>query len=364
MKKILMMGMSPVLAGTETFIMTYYRNLSPKDYKIDFLVNTNEKIIFEDEILKCGSKIFRLPRKSLNLKKYYQEIDILFRKISHEYDIFWFNGMGIVNLDYFVFAKKYGIRKRIIHSHSSKWGGNLVRRILHEINKRRLGLYATDFFACSETAADYMFTKNLRGRAKIINNAIDLQKFTFNKVGREKIREELGWETKKIVGNIGRLSRQKNQPFLIDIFNEAYKIDHDLRLLLLGSRTGDDNTESVIQQKINEYGLSDVVKLVGTKTDIQSWLSSMDLFIMTSIFEGLPLSAVEAQANGVPLLLSDSITSETAINSNVHFISLEKDIKYWAKYIVEFVSYRRIEFKEIENNFNNLGFNIKTQIKN
>ncbi|HFI0430162.1 TPA: glycosyltransferase, partial [Streptococcus suis] len=254
--------------------------------------------------------------------------------------------------DYFVFAKKYGIRKRIIHSHSSKWGGNLVRRILHEINKRRLGLYATDFFACSETAADYMFTKNLRGRAKIINNAIDLQKFTFNKVGREKIREELGWETKKIVGNIGRLSRQKNQPFLIDIFNEAYKIDHDLRLLLLGSRTGDDNTESVIQQKINEYGLSDVVKLVGTKTDIQSWLSSMDLFIMTSIFEGLPLSAVEAQANGVPLLLSDSITSETAINSNVHFISLEKDIKYWAKYIVEFVSYRRIEFKEIENNFN------------
>ena len=184
MKKILIKGMSPNLAGTETFIMTNYRNLDPSEFKIDFLVNTKEKIIFEDEILSNGSKIYRLPRKGKNVRKYFKELGKLFNSIKGEYDIFWLNEMTVVNLDYLIYAKKYGIPKRIIHSHSSNWGGNILRRFFHEINKRRLTSVATTYFACSEVAADYMFEPKIRSKAVVINNAIEVERFLFNETKR------------------------------------------------------------------------------------------------------------------------------------------------------------------------------------
>lgn len=364
MKKILIKGMSPNLAGTETFIMTYYRNLNSSEFKIDFLVNTKEKIIFEDEILSKGSKIYRLPRKGKNTIKYYRELEELFNSIKGEYDVFWLNEMTIVNLDYLTYAKKYGIPKRIIHSHSANWGGNILRRFFHEVNKRRLTSVATDYFACSEVAADYMFEPKIRSKAVVINNAIEVERFLFNETKRIEVRTKLGWENNKIIGNIGRLAFQKNQPFLIDIFNEAYKSNNNLRLLLLGAKTVNDSTEREIQDKIDNYGLEEVVKLAGSQRDMQGWLSAMDVYVMTSRYEGLPLSAVEAQANGLPCILADTITTETQINQNVEFLSLNDSLKLWDEKINKYSQENRVEKNVIFENFDQKGFNIKSQVKN
>lgn len=364
MKKILIKGMSPNLAGTETFIITYYRNLDSSKFKIDFLVNTEEKIIFEDEILSKGSKIYRLPRKGKNIVKYYEELDYLFKSIGGEYDTFWLNEMSLVNLDYLIYAKKYGIPKRIIHSHSANWGGNILRRFFHEINKRRLTSVATDYFACSEVAADYMFEPKIRSKAVVINNAIEVERFLFNETKRNEVRAKLGWENNKVIGNIGRLAFQKNQPFLIDVFNEAYKSNNNLRLLLLGAKTVNDSTEKEIQDKIDNYGLEEVVKLAGSQRDMQGWLSAMDVYIMTSRYEGLPLSAVEAQANGLPCILADTITTETQINQNVEFLSLNDSLKLWGEKINKHSQENRVEKNVIFENFDQKGFDIKLQVKN
>lgn len=364
MKKILIKGMSPNLAGTETFIMTYYRNLDSSKFKIDFLVNTEEKIIFEDEILSNGSKIYRLPRKGKNIVKYYEELDYLFKSIGGEYDTFWLNEMSLVNLDYLIYAKKYGIPKRIVHSHTANWGGDIIRRIIHEINKYRLGNAATDFFACSETAADFMFIPKIRSKAVVINNAIEMDRFIFDEKKRNQIREMLGWQENKIIGNIGRLAYQKNQEFLIDIFNEAYKSNNNLRLVILGTKASNDLTEVKVRDKIKQFGLSDVVNLVGSQEDIQGWLSALDGYVMTSRYEGLPLSAVEAQANGLPIILADSITRETKINPNVDFLSLSDSLVLWGEKINHCSMENRLERNVVSANFNQKGFNIKSQIKN
>ena len=359
--KILMTGMSPVLAGTETFIMNYYRHLDSSIFQVDFIKRTKEPIVFEDEIISKGSKVYYLPRKGKNPLKYMRELREFFAIEGKNYDAIWYNAMAIPNLDLLKYAKKYGIKTRIIHSHSSMFKGNKVRQILHNLNRSKLPKTATHFFACSGIAADYMLPDEIRLSAQIIQNAIDVENFSFSEKDRLDLRTELGWNDCKVIGNVGRLDIQKNQPFLIDVFNEACKKNPNLRLVIIGKVAGANSTVDLIKEKIKSYGIEDKVLLAGSQNDMKKWLSSLDLFVLPSIFEGLPLSAVEAQANGLPVLVSDAVTKELKILDSIRYLSLNDSIDVWAKNILELVEIPRSSELEIKEMFKLKGFEIETQ---
>ena len=358
---ILVIGMSPVLAGTETFILNYFRNINPEEFHFDFIKRSKEPIICESEILNRNSKVFYIPEKRKNLIEYYQAMNNFFEKNASKYDAIWYNVMSVTNIDFLVYAKKYDIKIRIIHSHNSMWNWEKWKYPLHYFNKKRLNKLATHFFACSNLAADYLFDNKLKKQVTIIPNAIDVEKFNFSENEREKLRKELGWQKCKIIGNIGRLDLQKNQLFLIDIFAEAYKKNTDLRLLIIGNDFG---LEKEIRRKIKEYDLESVILLPGSQKNISTWLSAMDLFVLPSLYEGLPLSALEAQSNGLPVLVSDVITKELNITENVEYLSLNDTIENWALKMIKMVNQSRIDSRIIHSKFNEKGFNIKTQAKN
>ena len=349
--KILITGMSPVLAGTETFIMNYYRQLDSSKFQVDFIKRTREPIVFEDEIISKGSRVYYLPRKGKNPLKYMRELREFFATEGKKYDAIWYNAMAIPNLDLLEYAKKYGIKTRIIHSHSSMFRGNKVRQILHTLNRSKLPQIATHFFACSGIAADYMFTDKIRSSAQIIQNAIEVDNFSFSEKDRLDLRTELGWNDCRVIGNVGRLDIQKNQPFLIDVFYEAYKKNPNLRLVIIGKVAGATSTVDLIKEKIKSYGIEDKVLLAGSQKDMKRWLSSLDLFVLPSIFEGLPLSAVEAQANGLPVLVSDAVTTELKILDSIRYLSLDASITVWAKSILELLEKPRATESEIEKMF-------------
>lgn len=361
--KILITGMSPALAGTETFIMTYYRNLDPQKFQVDFIVRTKDKIVFQDEILERGSKIYYLPRKRENYNEYKKSLKDFFDQHGKDYDAIWYNAMGIPNIDILEKAKSYGIKTRIIHSHSSSWKGNLPSRIFHEWNRLKLKKVATHYFACSDLAAKYMFEPKIIGQSTIIQNAITIENFSFSNTAREQLRKELGWEDCKIIGNIGRYDIQKNQPFLIDVFNEALKQNNKLRLIIIGAEVGTNSTIKQIEEKIERYGIRDKVLLPGTQYDIKKWLSAMDLFILPSLFEGLPLSAVEAQANGLPIVVSDTITKELDILGKAIYLSLDAPISEWVEGIESSLRLSRTSDTEVKQIFKEKGFDIKSQVK-
>ncbi|HEL2057170.1 TPA: glycosyltransferase [Streptococcus suis] len=361
--KILVTGMSPALAGTETFIMTYYRNLDPEKFQLDFIVRTKEKIIFQDEILERGSKIIYIPRKRQNYSEYKKVVESFFSEQGKEYDALWYNAMGIPNIDLLELAKRYGIRTRIIHSHSSTWKGNLVTRFFHEWNRLKLKKTATHYFACSDLAADYMFEPRILGESIIIQNAIDMDRFTFSEADRDRLRKELGWHDKQIIGTVGRYDIQKNQPFLIDVFYQAVQKNDQLRLVIIGAEVGTNSTISEIKEKIVQYGLEDKVLLPGTQFDMKSWLSAFDLFILPSLFEGLPLSAVEAQANGLPILVSDTITRELDILGNVQYLGLGESLENWSLAIEKGLQIARTTEEKARQAFKEKGFDIHSQVK-
>ena len=366
MYKILITGMSPVLAGTETFIMNYYRNLNPQKFQVDFIKRTKEPIVFEDEILQKGSNIYYLPRKGKTpaaYRSYKRAVRQFFEQHGKDYDAIWYNAMGIPNIDLLIYAKKYGIQERIIHSHSSHWNGNVVRYILHQRNKRRIKNVANRFFACSDLAADYMYGQSVSKNRYIIQNAINKDSFAFSDTERNDLRHQLNWQDYKIIGNVGRLDILKNQPFLIDVFNAALKLDNSLRLVIIGQVAGAHSTLGKIKRKIKDYGIEDKVLLAGSQKEMKKWLSAFDLFILPSLFEGLPLSAVEAQANGLPVLVSDTVTEELKILDSTAYLPLDADLQVWAQQIITMLTMKRSQQETIDKRFAEKGFDIRKQVK-
>uniref|UniRef100_UPI0040577249 glycosyltransferase family 1 protein n=1 Tax=Agathobacter sp. TaxID=2021311 RepID=UPI0040577249 len=361
MKKILVFGMTENPGGMESVIVNYYRAINKEEYQFDFLCNSYEKIAYEDELIALGGKAFHFPARSRDLRGYRKALVDFFEKHANEYHAIWVNVCSLANIDYLKFAKKYGIKKRIIHSHNSQNMDSRLRGLLHKWNKRSIDKYATDFWSCSEEAGDWFYKADLKENVVLIHNAIDVKKMCFDLKKREDYRKKLGWSNAYVIGNIGRLHFQKNQQFLLDVFYEIVKLLPKARLVLIGQ--GED--EAMLREKVNRLELQDKVHFAGIQYDIKGWLSAFDCFLFPSVFEGLPLAALEAQANGVPMLASESAVPEAGrINPNFLAMDLQESPKDWAKKVIGMKeSCFRMEGKEIESNFTNAGYNIETEVK-
>lgn len=331
LKKVLVFGMTDNPGGMESCIMNYYRHVDKNKIHFDFLCNW-ESMVCEKEVKANGSKVYTIPQKSRNYKAYKRAMNTFFSEHADEYDVFWYNTCTLTNIDYLIYAKRYGIKKRIIHAHNSGNETSMIRGILHYVNKIRLGRYATDFWSCSMAAAVYFFIKKQihSQKYRLINNAISTYNYKYDILIRNEERKNLGLEDKYVIGHVGRFQFQKNHEFLIDIFYEYLKLDSRAVLMLVGQ--GEE--EDAIRQKVINLGIEKSVLFMGVRTDVNRLLQAMDVFLLPSRFEGLPLVLIEAQTSGLRCLTTkNKVPYEVNVTGNVEFEELKENSIEWAHHI-------------------------------
>lgn len=328
--KVLIWGMTENLGGLETFMENYMMAASKLGIQFDFIA-TCPKLAIEDSILKCGGKIYYICSRKQDFKTYRSELRNLMKCHSKDYDVVWLNDCLFCNIDILKLAKKYGIKKRIVHAHNSENMGSKIMLLRHKLNLPLLKRYATDFWACSKKAAEWSYPKSILNSKKIrvIANAIKLEKFSFNLNVRNAIRKKMNIQDSIVVGFVGRLDYQKNPEFAIDIFKE-FNVKNPNSILII---VGDGRDRKNIQEKIVELGISNNVKLLGIRKDVSELMQAMDIILMPSRFEGLGIVAVEAQASGIITVISDSFPNETRMTESILSLELERNADEWAQKI-------------------------------
>ncbi|OUN79917.1 glycosyltransferase [Flavonifractor sp. An52] len=310
--------------GLETMLMNYYRNIDRTQVQFDFLVHRQERAAYDDEIESLGGKIYRLPRLNPWSRSYLNALNRFF--VEHpEYKIVH-SHLDCMSAIPLAAAKRAGVPVRIAHSHSSSQDRDLKYPI-KLYYKRKIPAIATDLFACGDSAGRWMFGQNT---FSIINNAIDAKRYIYNPMTREKERKKLGIrDNTLVIGNVGRFSYPKNHDFLVEVF---YKIIGccDAVLLLVG----DGELRPAIEKKVQELGIEEHVIFTGVRDDVPNLMQAMDVFVFPSHYEGVPVTLIEAQASGLPCMISDGVPLECKKTDLVQQISLSEGPKAWAIAVV------------------------------
>lgn len=349
MKRVLQIGMTNNLGGIENYLINYYRTIDKEKVQFDFVNIYSSKLCFSDEITEMGGKIYDVPNYYKHPLKYLKTLKRIIK--DNNYEVVHCNMNSAVMLFPLIAAKLAKVKTIIAHSHNSSSDKGFLKELLHNFNKKFIPFFATDYFACSETAGKWFFNKKIINSSKfrIINNAIDTKKFSYSDFDRKLIRNELNIkEDEFVIGHVGRFNKQKNHAFLINVFSELLKIKDNSKLVLVG--TGDEQKNII--NMVKSLNIEDKVLFLNNRNDVNKLFSSFDIFILPSLYEGLPLVGVEAQANGVSCIFSDNITKELLLNDNVSFFSLNNSFKDWALKIIE-----------INNSFNRRCLNSSNVLK-
>lgn len=312
--------------GLETMIMNYYRHIDRSKVQFDFLVHRIQKADYDDEILALGGKIYRLQPLNPLSPAYLRSLDRFFAE-HREYDIVHshLDCMAGVPLKY---AKKHGVPVRIAHSHNSSQPRD-AKYLLKLLYKRNIVKYATKLFACGQEAGQWMFGTD---DFTVMNNAVDAAAYVYDPAAAQQIRKELGVPADvPVVGHVGRFCPQKNHEFLIDIFEQILLRRPDAVLLLVG----DGSLRAGIEEKTQNLGMGGHVIFTGVRSDVDALLQAMDVFLFPSLYEGLPVSIIEAQAAGLPCLISDGVPVECKKTDAVEQIALEESSSVWAEAVLE-----------------------------
>ena len=337
--------------GLETMLMNYYRQIDRSKVQFDFLVHRDFEADYDKEILAMGGKIYHVSRLVPWSKAYRSELKNFFR--AHpEYTIVHVHQdcLSAVALQC---AEECGIPVRIAHSHSS----SAVKNIKYPIKlyyKKKITKYATYLFACGKQAGDWMFNGN---RYEIVRNAIDTEKYRYSIDTATQVQDELGLQDSLVLGHVGNFTPAKNHTFLIDIFSEIKKIQPDAKLLLVGGGDG----MAAIQQKVNELSLTDSVIFTGIRPDVNRLMQAMDVFVFPSLYEGLPVTMIEAQAAGLPCVISDHVPDECIVTQDLVTIQkLSDSPETWATHIVSRMNSDR---KDTREEIKSHGFDIAENAK-
>ncbi len=325
--------------GVEAVIMNYYRHIDRTKIQFDFVVDGFERTPLDDEVDSMGGKVYHVTPYQKNVFKYMCDIAHIIRE--NHYMIVHSNMNTISAFSLFV-AWLNRVPVRILHNHSMAVPNEGMRTVMKNILRPFAKLFANRYFACSKVSGEWMYGRRMMGsgKVKIINNAVNLEKFSYREDVRDVLRKELHVPPDTFVmGHIGRFAFPKNHSFLLDVFAEVHKRNPKFVLVLVG----DGELRPQIEEKIKQLKIEDSVMLLGLRKDADRLYNIMDVFVMPSWYEGLPVVAVEAQANGLRCLLSDQISEESRINNNVDFLSLNLGADVWAEKILD------MEVKRVSN---------------
>ena len=335
-------------AGIESFIMNMYRNIDRDKVQFDFLVLRNEKEFYDEEIKSLGGKKYfvhsNIKNTWLRILDEAHQIEEFLK--THPYEIVHIHYTTPLRAPYLLAAKKAGVAIRIYHAHSAAVSGKSKLKLLfYEYYRKKIVKWGTTWFACSKAAAEWIFPEQLlqAGNVEIVHNGIDTERFKYNASKRNMVRKQLGLEHSFTLVHTGRFIEQKNQLFILDIFKELKSIHSDAKLLLLGKGELLEKTK----EKARRLGIDNDVLFLGVRKNVEDYLSAADCYVMPSLYEGLPVAAIEAQCSGLPSIMSTNITNEVALTDNAKQISLDMPVSEWSKKILEYKDVPRVDGSQI-----------------
>ena len=358
MIRVLQLGMVCSIGGIQTFLMNYYRNIDRSKIQFDFVNIYDEDFLFKNEIENYGGKIYDVSSYYRHPFKYIKEVEKIIN--DNNYEIIHCNMNSAAMFWPLIVAKKSKAKVIISHAHNSSSDKGPIKAIMHNTNKHFIPAFANNYFACSNMAGKWFFNSKIREGEKyhVINNAVDLENFKYNEEIRNKIRKELNiGEDELVIGHVGRYSKQKNHDFLIDIFNKVYEKNEKSKLVLIG----EGSLMGEIKEKINRLDLTKNVIILGNKDNVNEYMQGFDAFLLPSLYEGLPVVGVEAQASGLACYFSNTITDELNLLETSKFISLNTSPSEWANVILE--TYSNVDRSRGYEDITKMGYNIKVEAK-
>lgn len=325
MQKIRVLMVVPSLRvanGVASFAMNYYRKLDRDRVKMDFLAYRKIESPYTDEIRKNGDSVYFVSSIK-DIVKHYNEC----KKIMSDghYDVIHDNTLHI-SIPLMWCAKRLNVPVRILHSHNAKLGETKAKEIRNAVFMPALKSCATDYLACSKVAGQMMFGSN---HFDILPNVISTKNFIYNEAVRSEVRGQMNAQNKFVVGTVGRIAAQKNPFFAIEVFECFLKAHPEAEYWWIGDGPLADQVTTCVKSK----GLSDHVKLLGSRSDTAKLYQGMDVFFLPSVFEGLGIVGIEAQAMGLPCVVSDAVPQEVAYTDLVDFVSLDEPPQVWSEHL-------------------------------
>ena len=345
-------------SGVSSVVMNFYNHLDHNKVTFDFIVHDDTPLAYRKVIEERGSKIYQMPKlKYKNVIFYYNCLKAFFTE-HPEYQIIH-GHIANAALFYLGMAKRFKVPYRIIHSHNSSGADNRIKRIRNYFLNLPIKWVANHYMACSDKAASFLFGSRLIKENKVLKlpNAIEIRNYIYNDSTRQLIRRRLELNDKLVIGHVGRFCKQKNHSFLVDIFKEVHQRNANAVLILIG--TGED--ETAIKDKVQKLKLSNAIFFLGARTDVNELMQGMDIFVLPSLFEGLPVVGIEAQASNLKCFFSSTISSEAAVTDRVEFINLSCSPKEWGERILNFdYKYQR---DQPQNHLIDSEFDIYNEVK-
>lgn len=313
--------------GVESVVYNYYRHMDHTRFQFDFFIDADSACLPRQELIDMGARYFVVPPYQ-KLPQHITALIRLFRENRYQIVHSHMNTLAVFSL---FAAWAAGAPVRICHNHSTAGRGEIAKNVMKYLLRPFAKVFATDYCSCSRYAGEWLFGRRAmeRGAVTVFHNAVELDRFRFRPEVRSAVRKELNLEDQFVVGHVGRFCFQKNHEFLIDIFAEVYKRRKDAVLLLVG----DGPLMESAREKARRMGLDGAVRFLSVRDDVDRLYQAMDVFVLPSRYEGLPVVGVEAQAAGLPCVVSDCVTGEARVTENVQFLPLDAGAKRWAEEI-------------------------------
>ncbi len=326
-KNVLHIGTSGGRGGIESFILNMCSRLDKSKYHFTIIADC-DKAIIEQDFKDLGGDVHYIPAITKDKKGY---VKALWHAIDkNKYDIVHIHKNSLSNPFPILICKLKGIKSVILHSHNSSFANPSASQLVHSVFKRIINLFSLERLACSALAGEWMFGKSKK--FKFMRNGINIERYRFNPEIRQRIRAEFEIEADAYaICNVGRLCEQKNTLFLLKIFDEICKKRADARLYLIGKGPLEEEAKAYAAASPN----AGKIFFLGIRPNVNEILQGMDLFLMPSLYEGLPIAAVEAQASGLPLLISDTVDSGIKICDTTEIETLGSSAEIWAAHVID-----------------------------
>ncbi|AFM02111.1 glycosyltransferase [Desulfitobacterium dehalogenans ATCC 51507] len=341
------------LSGVDTVVMEYYRHINRERIQFDFIIDGYDETPVDEEILQLGGCIYKVAPYEQNVFESVNQWSKIFKENRYQMVHAHLNTLNVFPL---YAAWRAGVPVRITHNHSTAASGEGKKTKMKYVLRLLARLFATHYCACSAFAGKWLFGESFydSGKVRLIKNAIDIEKFSYNEQVRNRIRREFHLDGKLVVGHVGRFVYQKNHDFLIDIFSEIHKENADAVLVMVGSG----ELEQEIRQKAESFGLTGSALFLGIRNNVNDILQAMDVFLFPSHYEGLGMAVIEAQAAGLLTIVSEAVPREAKITDLMEYCNLSQPASVWAEKVLALIKAGSYERQTQNEELEQAGYDI------